>query len=171
MGPRMSGTSVWFAPTLAAARRAARTAGPGSIASPNAPRALTRALADGSPVAVVDPPRFDRRWEAAKRRFLLPAAPEVLRGAISGIAPFEPGPGGSRRGPARAHWIPGNLTDRRARALLSAPPVPTLWIVEDFRRVRLSAGAARRLEEAGVRLAAFRALNSRSARTRRRMSE
>jgi len=46
----------------------------------------------------------------------------------------------------------------RADAILRGSPAPGLWIVEDFRRVRLSPPVLRRLARARVRLAAIRAL-------------
>jgi hypothetical protein len=150
---------VVLAPTLAAARRHARKFPDAGVAAPRSARALAGALASGATILVADPPGRDPRWEAEKRRIFLPGAPELLRDAIGGIVPGEapdgPAPAG---GPARAHWVPGNLTDVRARALLASPPVPALWIVEDFRRVRISPSVARRLSRAGVRLAAFRPL-------------
>jgi len=150
---------VVFAPTLAAARKAAARFPAAAAAAPRATRALAAALSSGSPVLVVDPARPNARWKAEKRRILLPAAPALLRDAIGGISSIEPSGGpGAAGGPARAHWIPGDLTDRRAAAILKDAPVPTLWIVEDFRRVRISALVAGRLDRAGVRLAAFRAL-------------
>jgi len=167
---------VWFAPTLAAARRASRRGNtrPGQrgvdrskppagnrFASPRAPAALVRALSAGQPVAVVDPRRRDPAWERAKRRFLLPSAPDLLRDAIGGIAAQEspPGKAGGAQGPSRAHWLPGPLTDRRAAALLAQPPVPPLWIVEDFRKLRISPAMRDRLEARGIRIAAYRALS------------
>jgi hypothetical protein len=157
---------VWFAPSLAAARRARRRAGAGADpsareASPRSTAALVRALATGERVRVVDPRRRSGAWERAKRRILLPAAPDLLRDAIGGIAAHEPPPGTGRRrtGPSRAHWIPGDLTDSRATALLRSAPVPPLWIVEDFRRLRLSPRMLRSVEEGGVRIAAYRALS------------
>jgi hypothetical protein len=148
-----------LAPTLAAARREARKVPDARAAAPGSARALADALASGAKILVADPPRRNRRWEAEKRRIFLPGAPELLRDAIGGIVsgetPDGPAPAG---GPARAHWVPGDLTDARARALLRSPPVPALWIVEDFRRVRLSPAVSRSLSRAGVRLAAFRAL-------------
>lgn len=155
----MKSRFVVLAPTLEAARRLAGKFSDARPASPRATRALGAALASGAPVVVADPPRRDAGWEAEKRRILLPGAPGLLRDAIGGIASIEPaGPPAAGGGPARARWIPGDLTDRRARAILEEPPGPRLWIVEDFRRVRLSAAARRRLERAGIRLAAFRAL-------------
>ena len=117
---------------------------------------------------VVDPPRREAGWERAKRRFLLPPAPGLLRDAIGGIAAHEPPPGKASRaaGPARAHWLPGPLTDRRAASLLAAPPVPPLWIVEDFRKLRISPATFARLDARGIRIAAYRALET--ARRRRR---
>jgi hypothetical protein len=130
-----------------------------AAAAPGATRALTAALASGRPVLVADPARRDSRWEAEKRRILLPGAPALLRDAIGGIASIEPsGAPSASGGPARAHWVPGDLTDRRAAAILRDSPVPALWIVEDFRRVRISPPVRKRLDRAGVRLAAFRAL-------------
>jgi len=150
---------VVFAPTLAAARRTAARFPGAAAAAPRATRALTAALSSGRPVLVSDPPRRSARWEAEKRRVLLPAAPELLRDAIGGIASIEPSDGpAAPGGPARAHWIPGDLTDRRADAILRGSPAPGLWIVEDFRRVRLSPPVLRRLARARVRLAAIRAL-------------
>lgn len=172
MSPR---AAVWFAPTLAAARRAMRRAesramrrarnraaarADDRLASPRSPGALVRALAEGRRVVVADPPRPDPAWERAKRRFLLPSAPGLLRDAIGGIAAREPplGKAGRAHGPTRAHWLPGPLTDRRAAALLAAPPVPPLWIVEDFRRLRVSPAMRARLDARGIRIAAYRAL-------------
>ncbi|HET9792927.1 MAG TPA: hypothetical protein VFS34_00585 [Thermoanaerobaculia bacterium] len=165
---------VWFAPTLGAARRARQraegtTGHPDGAASPRATADLVRALSTGEPVRVVDPPRPSASWERAKRKILLPAAPGLLRDAIGGIAAQEPPPGGENRrgGPTRAHWIPGDLTDERAAALLGSPPVPSLWIVEDFRKLRLSAGMRARVEREGVGIAAYRALSPFRARRRR----
>jgi hypothetical protein len=150
---------VVLAPTLAAARRQARRFPGAGIAAPRSARALAGALASGATILVADPPGRNPRWEAEKRRIFLPGAPELLRDAIGGIVPGETPDGpATAGGPARAHWVPGNLTDARARALLASPPVPALWIVEDFRRVRISRSVSRRLSRAGVRLAAFRAL-------------
>jgi len=150
---------VVLAPTLAAAKKMAARFPGAAAAAPRATRALAAALSSGSPVLVADPARPDARWKAEKRRILLPSAPELLRDAIGGIASIEPsgGPPASG-GPARAHWIPGDLTDRRAAAILRDAPDPALWIVEDFRRVRISPSVRDRLDRAGVRLAAFRAL-------------
>jgi len=154
---------VVLAPTLAAAKKMAAGFPGAAAAAPRATRALTAALSSGSPVLVADPVRPDARWNAEKRRILLPGAPALLRDAIGGIVSIEPAGGpAAPGGPARAHWIPGDLTDRRAAAILRESPVPALWIVEDFRRVRISLPVRKRLDRAGVRLAAFRAL----ARTR-----
>ena len=162
----MSARLVFLAPKLSASRREARKFRGSAAASPESDGALVRALASAAPVVVLDPPRRDPRWEWEKRRIFLPGAPGLLRDAIGGIATIDtrdvPGasPGGSlvRGGPARAHWVPGNLTDRRALALLDEPPIPTLWIVEDYRRVRITPAVRRKLDRRGVRLAAFRAL-------------
>ena len=162
----MTRGAVWFAPTLAAARRAreraagSRAPGAGGVASPRSTAALVRALARGDGVRVSEPTRPARAWERAKRRILLPAAPELLRDAIGGIAAQEPPPGKGGRGggPTRAHWIPGDLTDARAAALLESLPVPPLWIVEDFRKLRLSSAMLDRVGRHGVRIAAYRAL-------------
>jgi hypothetical protein len=166
---------VVLAPTLSAARRQARKFPGAGIAAPRSARTLAAALASGATILVADPPGRDPRWEAEKRRILLPGAPELLRDAIGGIVPGETPDGpATAGGPARAHWVPGNLTDARARALLASPPVPALWIVEDFRRVRISPSVSRRLSRAGVRLAAFRALRrariSRPAASKGKMS-
>jgi hypothetical protein len=150
---------IVLAPTLAAARRQARKFPGARAAAPGSARALAGALASGATIFVADPPRRNPRWEAEKRRIFLPGAPELLRNAIGGIVSgATPGGPAAVRGPARAHRVPGDLTDTRARALLASPPVPALWIVEDFRRVRISGSVSRRLSRAGVRLAAFRAL-------------
>jgi hypothetical protein len=150
---------VVLAPTLAAAKKIAARFPGAAAAAPRATRALTAALSSGSPVLVADPARQDARWNAEKRRILLPSAPALLRDAISGIASIEPSGGpAAPGGPVRAHWVPGDLTDRRAAAILRESPVPALWIVEDFRRVRISTPIRKRLDRAGVRLAAFRAL-------------
>jgi hypothetical protein len=162
---------VIFAPTLAAARRAAAGVPGATVASPRSIRALSRAVEAMVRVAVVDPDHRDPHWEIAKRRILLPPAPQILREAISGITPKEAPPGpATARGPARAHWIPDTLTDRRAAALLEEPPVPLLWIVEDFRRLRISPAMFSRLERFGVRLAAFRALKTSMKGAARRRS-
>ena len=155
----MKSPFIVLAPTLAAARREARKFPDAGVAAPGSARALAGALASGATILVADPPRRNARWEAEKRRIFLPGAPELLRDAIGGIVPGEAPEGpATAGGPARAHWVPGDLTDARARALLASPPVPALWIVEDFRRVRISPPVSRRLSRAGVRLAAFRAL-------------
>jgi hypothetical protein len=157
---------VWFAPTLADARRARARAGGGAHASardasPRSTAALVPGLATGEKVRVVDPPRPNAAWERAKRRVLLPPAPSLLRDAIGGIAAQEPPPGTDRRrsGPTRAHWIPGDLTDARAASLLRSDPVPALWIVEDFRRLRLSRKTLANVEERGIEIAAYRAVS------------
>lgn len=151
---------VYFAATMAAARRAAAgRAEDASFASPASPSALNAALRAPASVVVVEPPRATPAWEEAKRRFLLPPAPVLLREAILGIATDQESDGPSAPGgPSRAHWIPGALTERRAAALVSSPPVPLLWIVEDFRSVRLSPETLRSIRRRGVRIAAFRAL-------------
>jgi hypothetical protein len=163
---------IVLAPTLAAARREARRFPGAGAATPRSARALAGALDSGRTILVADPARRDPRWEAEKRRIFLPGAPELLRNAIGGIVPGESPEGpATPGGPDRAHWVPGDLTDRRARALLAAPPVPSLWIVEDFRRVRISPPVSRRLSRAGVRLAAFRALRRTSiSRARARIT-
>ena len=157
--------AVCFAPTLAAARRAAaRAGGPAAAADAASPRStapLVRALAAGGRVVVADPAKRSAAWERAKKRVFLPPAPGLLRDAIGGIAVHEAPSGTAHRGgggPNRAHWIPGDLTDARAAGLLASPPVPPLWIVEDFRRLRLSPGMMARIEGRGIRLAAYRAL-------------
>ena len=61
-------------------------------------------------------------------------------------------------GATRAHWVPGDLTDRRAAAILDSPPVPPLWVVEDFRRLRIGPAMRAKLDAAGIRIAAYRAL-------------
>ena len=155
----MTSSFIVLAPTLAAARRLARRVPDARAAAPGSARTLAGALASGATILVADPPRRNRRWEAEKRRIFLPGAPELLRDAIGGIVPgATPDGPAAAHGPARAHWVPGDLTDARARALLASPPVPALWIVEDFRRVRISPSVSRSLSRAGVRLAAFRAL-------------
>ena len=157
---------VYFGPTLAAARRAAAGRGGGAaFASPHAPAALSRALASLAPVVVADPPGpaagWPAKWKEARSRFLLPPAPGILREAILGIASDQRPEGpAAEGGPNRAHWIPGTLTERRAAALLSSPPVSLLWIVEDFRRLRLSPATLRTIRGRGVRIAAFRALRT-----------
>jgi len=166
---------VWFAPTLAAALRARRRAGVGADdsardASPRSTAALVRALGTGERVRVVDPSRRSAAWERAKRRILLPAAPGLLRDAIGGIAAEEPPPGADRRrsGPTRAHWIPGDLSDSRAAALLRSAPVPLLWIVEDFRRLRLSPSMLAKIEGRGIEIAAYRAVDPVRGKRRKR---
>jgi len=160
----VNGPVVFLAPTLSASRREARRFRGSAAASPDSDGALIRALASGARVVVLDPPGRDPRWESAKRRIFLPAAPVLLRDAIGGIAVIEPPKDpAARGGPALAHWLPGYLTDRRALALLDDPPVPRLWIVEDYRRVRITAAVRTQLQRRGIRLAAFRALR----RTRR----
>ena len=154
----MTTRPVWFGPTVAAAGRAARKGG--EAASPRATAPLVRALATGAPVILVDPRRRSPAWERAKRRFLLPSAPGLLRDAIGGIAPQEEPSGSTPRsgGATRAHWIPGDLTDRRAAAILASPPVPPLWVVEDFRKLRIGPAMQARLEAARIRIAAYRSL-------------
>jgi hypothetical protein len=155
----VNGTLVFLAPTLSASRREARRFRGSAAASPDSDGALVRALASGARVVVLDPPGRDPGWESAKRRIFLPAAPGLLRDAIGGIAVIEfPKDPTVPGGPALAHWLPGNLTDRRALALLDDPPVPRLWIVEDYRRVRITAAVRTQLQRRGIRLAAFRAL-------------
>lgn len=161
---------VFFAGTLAAARRAARGHAGALCASPRSPAALRRALVESLPVrAVIERERPGSRNRTV-RRFLLPPAPSLLHHAISGIARHEEeeaheGVAG-RLGPSRAHWIEGDLTDRRARTLLAELDGPRLWIVEDFRRLKLSAGIWSRLDERKIWLAAFRALAWRPANAR-----
>lgn len=161
---------VWFAPTLAAARRSRTREGAAADAareaSPRSTGALVRALTTGEKVRIVDPPRRSAAWERAKRRIFLPPAPALLRDAIGGIAPQEPPPGADRRrsGPTRAHWIPGDLTDSRAASLLRSDPVPALWIVEDFRRLRLSPKTFSSLEARGIEIAAYRTVSPVRAR-------
>ncbi len=161
----MNPSVIWFAPTLAAARRSRTRAGAAADAareaSPRSTGALVRALASGEKVRIVDPPRRSPAWERTKRRIFLPAAPGLLRDAIGGIAPQEPPPGSDRRrsGPTRAHWIPGDLNDSRAASLLRSAPVPTLWIIEDFRRLRLSPRMLATVEAHGIAIAAYRALS------------
>ena len=183
--------SVWFGPSVAFARRAAaRAPGGGAraerdLASPRATAALVRALASGEPVVVVDPPRrtavdsprrtavdSPRRtaaWERAKRRILLPPPPGLLHAAIGGIAAHEAPPRkpDGRPGATRAHWIPGDLTDARAAAILAAPPVSPLWVVEDFRKLRVGPATEAKLEANGIRIAAYRALRVARRRPRR----
>jgi hypothetical protein len=164
--------AVVFAATLSAARRAADGRPSVLCASPRASSALGRALAESLPVLAVAPPGEKPFWRLAKKRYFLPPAPALLRQAIAGIArrrSADPEPlAGERRARLRAHWIEGDLKDSRARELLKDADCPRLWIVEDFRRLRLSDRMHRRLEEARVELAAFRPLTWRRIATRRR---
>jgi hypothetical protein len=110
--------------------------------------------------------RGDRRfWRQIERRYLLPAAPALLRRAIEGISrrPGESGdsPGRGGAGAARAMLVEGVLDDARMRRLLSAADVPRLWILEDFRRLSLSGRALERLYGHGIRLAVMRPLRAR----------
>jgi hypothetical protein len=139
------------------------------FASPRATAALVRALASGEPVVVVDPPRRNAAWDRAKRKILLPPPPGLLHAAIGGIAVHEAPPRSpdGRPGATRAHWIPGDLTDARAAAILASPPVSPLWVVEDFRKLRVGPATEAMLEAAGIRIAAYRALRVARRRSRR----
>lgn len=151
---------VYFAGSLAAARRAAKGRRNALCASPRRPAALGTALKNSLQVRVVAPSADSDFWARTAPRFLLPAAPSLLHHAISGISRHEEGESHEgatgRTGPAQAHWIEGDLGDRRARALLAEPDGPRLWIVEDFRRLKISARMWRRLGKRRVTIAAYR---------------
>jgi hypothetical protein len=164
-------STVYFAKSLNRARRLARPGENALFASPRSAAALTAALQRGLTV-VAQPDPGAASWNRALRRFFLPGAPELLRAAISGVsgAPTEDPAGRistpSRREPVRANWITERLTDRRARALLAEIPMPRLWILEDFRKLRVSNRVLARLASAGVRLAVYRPLRWKRARGR-----
>jgi hypothetical protein len=84
----------------------------------------------------------------------------MLTAAISGISRHgeEPGTGPTGQGgtASAAFYLEGALTDRRARLLLAERRPPRHWIVEDFRKLRLSPRMIDRLDEKGVRLSALR---------------
>ncbi len=154
--------AVYFAASLAAARRAAGRTGDALFASPRRPGALRTALDQSLPVRAVAAARDSSFWRRIAPRFLLPGAPSLLHHAISGIARREEGESHEgatgRLGPTSAHWIEGDLRDRRAAALLDDPDCPRLWIVEDFRKLRISDRMRRRLESERVAIAAYRPL-------------
>ena len=151
---------VFFAPTLARAAAEASGVEGAAIASPRRPEALCVALDCAIPVCVRASARDRGFWKLARRRFLLPAAPDLLRQAISGITRHEnsPPPGHHRGGPTRAQWIEGFLTDSRAGRLLDEAGGPRLWVVEDFRRLRLSDQRLDEVESSGIMLSAYRPL-------------
>jgi hypothetical protein len=160
--------TVYFAESLAAARRAGSGDREPLIASPRRPRALHTALSESLPVLAVVPAGRKAFWKRVARRFLLPAAPPLLHHAISGIARHEESEvhegAEVRLGQTRADWIEGNLGDRRARSLLEDPDRSRLWIVEDFRRLKITGGMWRRLEKEKIAIAAYRPLRWRRQR-------
>ena len=165
----MGQPTVYFAGSLEGARRLAKPGERALFASPNSAAALTDALKRGLTV-IVRPGPGSARWNLALRRFLLPPAPPILQAAIGGIsgAPTELPSGkaspAARREPVRANWMPGRLTDRRALALLADKPMPRLWILEDFRQLRVSDRVLSRLIRSGVKLAVCRPLSWKRAR-------
>ena len=168
-------TSVVFAPTLAAARRAGGNRTGLLFGSPRSDAALDRALALGARVRFCAPAGDAAFWALVRRRYALPAAPALLRDAIGGIARRHeteetPRLGRGRSGGGarlRALWLEGPLTDRRARSLLREGGDTRLWVIPDFRKLRVSAPLQRRMERAGVRVAALRPLRASVLRFRR----
>lgn len=163
---------VYFAGSLAAARRAAKDDDNALFASPRLPAALGRALEESLVVRAVADSGDSRFWKRVAPRFLLPGAPSLLQHAISGIARHEDsgaheGAAG-RLGPTEANWIEGDLRDRRAAALLEDPDCPRLWIVEDFRRLKLSNRTWRRLQARGIAVSAYRPVRWMRQKPRRR---
>jgi hypothetical protein len=160
-------TSVVFAPTIAAAKRAGRGRGGFLFASPRSDEALDRALADGLPVRFFAPKAAADFWALVRRRYRLPAAPGLLRDAIGGIARHHAADvqsgkprGGPSRGRLEALWIEGVLSDSRARSILRESKGTRLWVIEDFRKLRVSESLFPRLERAGIRIAALRPLRA-----------
>jgi hypothetical protein len=164
---------VVFAPTISAAKRAGRGRSECLPASPRCDRALDRALSEGLPVRFCAPKTASKFWSLVRRRYRLPAAPALLRDAIGGIARHETAEekspnarGGPARGRMEALWIEGALSDSRARALLREGGEIRLWVIEDFRRLRVSDALLARLERAGIRIAAIRTLRASVLRSR-----
>lgn len=165
---------VVFAPTIAAAKRAGRGRREFLSASPKSDGVLDRALSAGLPVRFCAPRTAAKFWTLVRRRYWLPAAPALLRDAIGGIArhgaeeetPRDPR-GGPPRGRLAALWIEGALSDSRARALLREASEIRLWVIEDFRKLRASDSLLRRVERAGIRIAALRTLRASVLRSRR----
>lgn len=160
---------VVFAPRCEDAARRARRFEGAAAASPRQPEPLHRALADGTVVELLEPRRPTAAWKRACRRLFLPAAPGILVAAISGISRTGEEPAASRTrdgGTASAaFYLEGTLTDLRAQRLLSEPKPPRHWIVEDFRRLRLSPKMIDRLDERGVRLSALKTFPVRRRRS------
>lgn len=158
---------VVFAPTISAAKRAARGRREFLPASPKSDGALDRALSEGLPVRFCAPKTASKFWALVRRRYRLPPAPAVLRDAIGGIARHSAAeetsrnrPGGPARGRLQALWIEGSLSDSRARVLLREAGEIRLWVIEDFRRLRVSDAVLSRAERAGIRIAAIRTLRA-----------
>jgi hypothetical protein len=167
-------SSVVFAPTLAAARKAGRNLRDSRFASPKSDGALDEAFKRRSPVRFFAPTKNAAFWELVRRRYWLPAIPGLLRDAIGGIARHnspDPSVSEKREGPSRgssqALWIEGKLSDARARSLLANSGEVLLWVVEDFRKLGLSDPVLRRIEKAGIRICALRPLRASVLRSRR----
>ncbi len=117
-------------------------------------------------------PKNDRFWELTRRRYRLPAVPEILGEAIDGIARHR-----ERKDPvirkraaggpdwSRALWIEGRLSDSRARSLLASSDGARLWVIEDFRKLALSNRLLRLVEGAGIRLCALNPIRASVRRT------
>ncbi len=158
---------IVFAPTISAAKRAGRGRREFLPASPKSDGALDRALSEGLPVRFCAPKSASKFWKLVRRRYRLPAPPPVLRDAIGGIARHSAADGTSRNLPGRppggrlqALWIEGSLSDSRARALLRETGEIRLWVIEDFRQLRVSDALLSRAERAGIRIAAIRPLRA-----------
>ena len=166
-------TSVVFAPTLAAAKRAGRRLRDSRFASPRRARAVDEAFVRQWAVRFFAPTKDEAFWKHVRRRYWLPAAPALLRAAIGGIARHaarEESRRGKRegrgRGASRAIWIEGRLSDARARSLLRSSGEVPLWVVEDFRKLALSDSVFGRVERAGIRICALRPLRASVLRSR-----
>lgn len=155
---------VIFAPTPSQAKKSAGARRDALLAWPEEPRNLWQALREDLPVQFTAR-RTDRRfWNLVNTTYLLPAAPSLLRHAIDGIGrhPAHHGTEAvSERGPASAFWIEGKLTPARTRQLLADPAAPRLWVIEDFRALRLPGPLLPALARRGIRLAVFRKLRAR----------
>jgi len=164
---------VVFAPTISAAKRAGRGRSEFLPASPKSDGALDRALSEGLPVRFCAPKTDTKFWALVRRRYRLPAAPALLRDAIGGIARHSAAEetsgnptGAPARGRLQALWIEGALSDSRARALFREAAGVRLWVIEDFRRLRVSDAILSRMERAGIRIAAIRTLRAPVLRSR-----
>jgi hypothetical protein len=164
---------VVFGPTLECARRAGRALRDSLPASPKSDRALDEALADGRAVRFCAPTANTKFWSLVRRRYWLPAVPALLRAAIGGIARHsakgEPGRA-SRDEPdqdgSEALWIEGKLSDARAKSLLSDSRQVRLWVIEDFRKLKVSDSFLARIEGAGIRITALRGLRASMLKSR-----